>query len=134
MPRKKILIADDSATVVDILKHILEDQFQIITAKDGIEAIEKVYQENPDLVILDILMPKMNGYQVCRLLKADPPTAELPVLILSIKDQKEFDALKKQAEFTVLDLEKDLVRKKLLFMKVFMEKQLKLFDIKPKKK
>ena len=88
MPSKKILIADDSATVVDILKHILEDQFQIITAKDGIEAIEKVYQENPDLVILDILMPKMNGYQVCRLLKADPPTAELPVLILSIKDQK----------------------------------------------
>jgi len=53
---------------------------------------------------------------------------------LSIKDQKEFESLKKQAEFTVLDLEKDFVRKKLLFMKVYMEKQLKIFDSKVKKK
>ena len=68
-----ILIADDSPTVLDILKFILETNgMKTITAVNGFEAVQKVYQEIPDLIVLDIEMPKMSGYQVCRLLKSDP--------------------------------------------------------------
>ena len=80
----KILIADDSPTVVNILQAILEEEeYEVIIANDGIGAINKAYQEHPDLVVLDIFMPKINGYQVCRLLKNDEITAHIPVIMLT---------------------------------------------------
>lgn len=85
----KILIADDSPTIVGVVQFLLHSQgYEVITASDGIEAILKVYQTRPDLVLLDIEMPKMNGYQVCRLLKSDEMTKTIPIIILTSRDQK----------------------------------------------
>lgn len=85
----KILLADDSQTIVDVLQFLLQSRgYEVITAADGIEAIVKTHQTLPDLVLLDIEMPKMNGYQVCRLLKSDELTQGIPIIILTSRDQK----------------------------------------------
>ncbi len=85
----KILLADDSPTIVDVLQFLLQSRgYEVVTAFDGIEAIVKTYQTLPDLVLLDIEMPKMNGYQVCRLLKSDAATCGIPIIILTSRDQK----------------------------------------------
>ena len=89
MKRKKVLIADDSPTVVDMLTYMLSNlPCEVLTATDGVEAIKLSYSEHPDLILLDILMPKMNGYQVCRLLKDDETTKQIPVVMLTAKDQQ----------------------------------------------
>lgn len=85
-----ILIADDSPTVLDILKFILETNgMETRLAINGVEAVQMVYRELPDLVILDLEMPKMSGYQVCRLLKSDPTTSFIPIIILTSKSYKQ---------------------------------------------
>ena len=79
---KKILIADDSPVVSKVLSMVLRGGgYEVVLAGDGIEATQAVYNEMPDLVVLDIFMPRMNGYQVCRLLKHDPAVAHIPVVI-----------------------------------------------------
>jgi twitching motility two-component system response regulator PilH len=84
---KTILVADDSPTIVEIMKFMLNSMgYQVEVATDGIEAIERTYAAHPDLILLDIEMPKMNGYQVCRLIKADRATSHIPVLILTSRD------------------------------------------------
>lgn len=85
----KILLADDSQTIVDVLQFLLQSRgHEVVTACDGIEAIVQTYQARPDLVLLDIEMPKMDGYQVCRLLKSDAATCDIPIIILTSRDQK----------------------------------------------
>jgi adenylate cyclase len=85
---KKILIADDSPLVVMLLSNLLKSQgYQVATASDGVLAVQRAYSEQPDLILLDIFMPRMNGYQVCRLLKKDPTVAGLPVIILTGSDE-----------------------------------------------
>jgi PAS domain S-box-containing protein len=84
VPEKKILVADDSALVLTMVSNLLRSQgYIVVTAKDGIEATQRAYSEGADLIILDIFMPRMNGYQVCRLLKHDPRIADIPVIILT---------------------------------------------------
>jgi PAS domain S-box-containing protein len=84
---KKILVADDSAVVAAMLSNILKREgYSVVRAADGIEATQRAYSEVPDLILLDIFMPRMNGYQVCRLLKNDPAVAEIPVIILTGSD------------------------------------------------
>jgi twitching motility two-component system response regulator PilH len=84
---KTILVADDSPTIVEIMKFMLDAMgYHVEVATDGIEAIERAYAVHPDLILLDIEMPKMNGYQVCRLIKADRATSQIPVLILTSRD------------------------------------------------
>jgi PAS domain S-box-containing protein len=81
---KKILVADDSPVAAAMLSRLLRGAgCEVVAAIDGIEAVQRAYSEAPDLVILDIFMPRMNGYQVCRLLKTDPAVADLPVIILT---------------------------------------------------
>src|SRR5437764_12062228 len=83
----KILVADDSAVVAAMLANILQGEgYQTVRAADGIEATQRAYSEMPDLILLDIFMPRMNGYQVCRLLKNDPVVAGIPVVILTGSD------------------------------------------------
>jgi CheY-like chemotaxis protein len=80
----KILVVDDEEHIVMILKDSLEfSGFQVVTALDGQEALEVVAKESPDLVVLDIGMPKLDGWEVCRRLKADDKTKEIPVIILT---------------------------------------------------
>jgi serine phosphatase RsbU (regulator of sigma subunit)/CheY-like chemotaxis protein len=89
MRRKKVLIADDSPTVIKMLSFMLSSlPCEVITAMDGVEAIKLSYGAHPDLILLDILMPKMNGYQVCRLLKDDHETKHIPIVMLTAKDQQ----------------------------------------------
>jgi len=84
----KVLIADDSPLVLRMIEKMLEGAgFDVVTAKDGLEAIERAVAEDVGLVILDVMMPRMNGYQACRLLKSEATTKTIPVVILTSKDQ-----------------------------------------------
>lgn len=90
MSRAKILIADDSPTIRNILTAILNKEgYATVIASDGIEAIKAAYREQPDLILLDIFMPLMNGYQVCRLLKNDKTVSSIPILILTSAEGKQ---------------------------------------------
>jgi len=86
----KILVADDSAVLRAAVSKLLEaDGYDVVLAEDGVDAITKFYEESPDLVLLDVQMPKLNGYVVCRLLKEDPVAAGVPVLILTVRTSAE---------------------------------------------
>lgn len=86
----KILVADDSPVIRAAVSSLLVDAgYEVVTAEDGIEAIQKFYSEPPDLVLLDIKMPKMNGYVACRLIKEDWSVAHIPILILTALDSAE---------------------------------------------
>jgi adenylate cyclase len=79
-----ILIADDRPDSVELLRDLLTmEGYQILSAYDGREALDRIRQDLPDLVLLDINMPLLNGYEVCQRLKADPWTADIPVLMLT---------------------------------------------------
>lgn len=85
---KTILVADDSPTELRLVLSALNDEgYQIMTAVDGEEAISKAESSSPNLAILDVVMPKKNGYQVTRHLKTSPLTSNIKVLLLSSKNQ-----------------------------------------------
>jgi two-component system alkaline phosphatase synthesis response regulator PhoP len=84
MPQSTVLIVDDNPQNVELLQAFLESlPVKIVTAGDGVEALEKVQEYNPDLVLLDIMMPKMSGFQVCRRLKGDAKTRDIQVLMVT---------------------------------------------------
>ena len=84
----KILVVDDDLDTLKLVGTTLEKQgFLIVAAKDGQEALEKVAQHTPDLILLDIMMPKMDGYEVTRRLRADPATAGIPIILFTAKAQ-----------------------------------------------
>ncbi|MBD1850635.1 response regulator [Leptolyngbya sp. FACHB-711] len=86
-----VLIVDDSQIVRKMLSELLQNSgLRVIEATNGFEAQEKMQSALPDLVITDIVMPKMNGYELCRWIKKEPEMQNIPVLICSTKDQ-EFD-------------------------------------------
>ena len=86
---KTIFIADDESGFVSTLKSRLEfEGFEIATAPDGKSALDRITDEMPDLILLDIMMPAMNGYQVCRELKENPDTNAIPILMLTAKSQE----------------------------------------------
>jgi two-component system alkaline phosphatase synthesis response regulator PhoP len=88
MRQKKILIADDNEHVRESLASILEDEgYALWIAKDGAEALRKVREVSPDILILDVTMPEMSGYEVCRIIKSDPDLKKTFVLMLSAKGQ-----------------------------------------------
>jgi len=78
-----ILVVDDTATNIDILVEILDDEYDVRVAMDGRSALEMVKNDPPDLVLLDIMMPEMDGYEVCRRLKADQNTRDIPVVFVT---------------------------------------------------
>jgi two-component system alkaline phosphatase synthesis response regulator PhoP len=81
---KKVLIADDEPDIVEILKYNLEREgYQVITAKDGDEAIDKARHTQPDLVVLDMMMPRKNGVEVCEILRAQPAFRDTLILFLT---------------------------------------------------
>ena len=80
-----VLIVDDTEANVDILVDALGDEYEIAVAMDGESALEIVEDEKPDLILLDIMMPGMNGFEVCEKLKAGDETREIPIMFLSGK-------------------------------------------------
>jgi two-component system alkaline phosphatase synthesis response regulator PhoP len=88
MKGKKILVADDEPHILRSLKLVLEEAgYSVLTATNGEEAFHKTKKEKPDLLILDIKMQKMNGYEVCDKLRTDPLQRDMPVMILSALGQ-----------------------------------------------
>jgi len=84
MAKSKILIADDNATNVELLEVYLSDiQCETAVAVDGRDTLEKVRQFQPDLILLDIMMPKLSGFEVCRKLKGDPATRDIMILMVT---------------------------------------------------
>jgi twitching motility two-component system response regulator PilH len=89
MSQAKILVVEDSPTDMRLVTRLLEENgYSVITATDGEEAIEKAHRERPRLIVLDVILPKKNGFQVCRDLKASAETKDLPVIILTAKNQE----------------------------------------------
>ena len=78
-----VLVVDDTETNIDILMDILADDYDVVVAMDGEGALEAVDEDTPDLVLLDIMMPDMDGFEVCKRLKENPETAGIPVIFLS---------------------------------------------------
>lgn len=86
----KILVVDDEPTIVRLMEFILARQgHEMQVAVNGEEALEKIRAHAPDLVLLDIMMPRIDGYEVARAVRADPATAGLPIIMLSAKAQEE---------------------------------------------
>ena len=86
---KRILVVDDEEDIVKLVKMYLEyHHYEVITANDGQEGLEKVKTEKPDLIVLDLMLPKMNGYKVCGLLKKDTRYAKIPVVMFTAKAQE----------------------------------------------
>lgn len=84
--KAKILVVDDSPTIAETLARVLQPQgFEVYKALNGKDALVKARQLMPDLILLDIIMPEMNGYKVCQRLKANPDTAKIGVIMLSAK-------------------------------------------------
>jgi len=84
--KKKVLVADDDKKIIDIIRNYLDsDQFEVLEAANGKEALGMVFARSPDILILDIMMSKMDGYMVCEELKEHDSTKNLPIIILSAK-------------------------------------------------
>lgn len=86
----KILVVDDENDYHKLLKIILKPEgYSVISAYDGKEGVEKIYKEKPDLIILDINMPKMSGWEVCNEIRKDPKLIYIPILMLTVRSKQE---------------------------------------------
>ena len=97
----KILVVEDSPTYLRQITNLLRDRgYQTITANDGEEALVKAVRDNPNLIVLDVILPKKNGFQVCRQLKTSPATQDVKILMLTSKtqDSDRFWGLKQGAD------------------------------------
>src|SRR4051794_25929421 len=84
LPESTVLIVDDNAQNVELLQAFLEAlPVKVVTAYDGVEALEKVQEHRPDLILLDIMMPRMSGFQVCKKLKTDSETKDIQILMVT---------------------------------------------------
>lgn len=87
---KKILLADDEDDVKIILKMFLESRgYDVCTAFDGLDAIDQARTQSPDVILLDVMMPLIDGFEVCKRLKADPATTKIPIIMLSAASHSE---------------------------------------------
>ena len=88
--KKKILVVEDEPNIIKLISFILKSSgYDVIEAEIGAAGLKKAKAEKPDMIILDVMMPKMDGFEVARKLKADPATANIPILMLSSKAQFE---------------------------------------------
>ncbi len=89
MVRKHVLVVDDSPTDRQVVTRLLQEQgYEVSTAVDGEDALQKVAADRPPLIVLDIILPKLNGYQVLRQLKNAPETRDIKVILVSSKSQE----------------------------------------------
>ncbi|MDI6606592.1 MAG: response regulator [Candidatus Omnitrophota bacterium] len=89
MAAKKILLVDDEAQLVEMVKMRLEaNGYQVLSAYDGQGALDKARKERPDLIILDLMLPKIDGYKVCRMLKFDEKYKNIPIILFTARAQE----------------------------------------------
>jgi DNA-binding response OmpR family regulator len=88
MPRKKILLVDDSSTILMMEKFILRnDPYTLITATNGEKAVHKAAAERPDLILLDVIMPRMSGFEACRLIRDNADLADVPIIMVTTRGE-----------------------------------------------
>ncbi len=88
MDRKKILLVDDSSTVLLMERMILsKNEYEVVTAKDGQEGVEKAISERPDLILMDVVMPRMDGFEACRKLRERDETRAIPVIMVTTRGE-----------------------------------------------
>lgn len=88
MAQKKILVVDDEKHIVRLVEVNLQRAgYEVVVAYDGVQALDVVKREKPDMIVLDVMMPRMNGFEVLKNLKANPETQEIPVIMLTAKAQ-----------------------------------------------
>jgi CheY-like chemotaxis protein len=89
-PRKKILVVDDSNTALLMERMILsKGAYDLVTAQDGQEAVETALAERPDLILMDVVMPRMSGFEACQALKANPDTSGTPIILVTTRGEAE---------------------------------------------
>ncbi|HEC15658.1 MAG TPA: diguanylate cyclase [Sedimenticola sp.] len=91
--QRTVLIVDDSPNNVRILGESLRQQHQVLYATNGKDALERAFTQAPDLILLDIMMPEMDGYEICARLKADPRTREIPIIFITAMDGEEHETI-----------------------------------------
>jgi DNA-binding response OmpR family regulator len=85
---KRILIVEDDPSVLRAISYMLEKEgYSVLTAVNGLEGLKKAREESPDLLVLDVMLPGIDGFEICHRLRAESPTAKLPILMLSAKGQ-----------------------------------------------
>ena len=90
MSRKKILLVDDADTILMMERMILNKAgYELITAKDGQEAVTKASAERPDLILMDVVMPKMNGFEACKQLRSQDATKAIPIIMVTTRGEAE---------------------------------------------
>ena len=95
--KKRILIIEDEVTLVNLLKIRLEaNNYEILAAYDGARGLEMAKKETPDLILLDLMLPKLDGYQVCRMLKFDAKYKKIPIIIFTARAQEKDKAIGKE--------------------------------------
>lgn len=88
MKRKKILLVDDSNTILMMEKFILRnDPYELVSASNGEEAVHKAAEHQPDLILLDVIMPKMGGFEACRLIRENESTQSIPVIMVTTRGE-----------------------------------------------
>ena len=89
MSRKKILLVDDSNTVILMEKMILaKGPYDIVVAKDGKEGVEMAASQKPDLILMDVMMPRMTGFEACKRLRSQKNTAAIPVILVTTRGEE----------------------------------------------
>jgi two-component system, OmpR family, alkaline phosphatase synthesis response regulator PhoP len=84
LSQSKVLVVDDNAQNLELLVAYLDGlPCKVATAVDGVDALEKVHHEDPDLILLDVMMPRMSGFEACRKLKSDPQTRDIPIIMVT---------------------------------------------------
>ncbi len=89
MTRKKVLLVDDSNTVLMMEKMILaKGPYDVITARDGVEGVAKAKSERPDAILLDVMMPNLDGLSACAAIRAEPETAHIPIVMVTTRGEE----------------------------------------------
>lgn len=87
---RHVLVVDDDPLILEVLRTVLDlEEFRVSTATDGETGLQMLAQDRPDVVVCDVMMPGLDGLEVCRRIKADPATADLPVVLLTARDRAE---------------------------------------------
>ena len=89
---KKVLLVDDSTTTLMMEEMILQQRtkYDCVTAKDGLDAIERALAEQPDLILMDIVMPRMNGFEACRRIRTQDPLKNVPIILVTTRGEEQF--------------------------------------------
>lgn len=91
--KKTVLLVDDEPVNLQVLKHTLEEQYRLLFATNGSKAIELALSQSPDIILLDIMMPKMSGYEVCKTLKSNPVTEGIPIIFITALSEESNEQL-----------------------------------------